>query len=449
MKNATATLAENIVDFSLVLIADEAIAEAKRSFLNWLGVAIGASRHSSVDMVLELAGEIGGPPQATILGRNIKTDIQFATLINGMSSHIFDFDDTLLNTVLHPSAPVWPAILATAEKYNFTTREILEAFVIGCEVEQRIALAICPSHYERGWHVTGTVGAFGAAAAVGKLLRLNNLQMANALGLAAAQPTGLREMFGTMTKPFHPGKAAANGLLSALLAQRGFTSSLASLEARRGFAQVLSDKQDYDILLEPWGSRWHILENSYKPFACGIVTHPGIEAGINLKNKHNISPPEIEEIVIEVHPLVLELTGKESPKNQLEAKFSIYHCVAAGIIFGKAGEDQFANEIVRRDDVINLRSKIKAQINTSLAEDQALLHAELKNGQTLKIYIEHAIGSKDNPMTNLQLEEKFTELTAPILQGKERELLNKVREMDKNLPIEEITKLCYSNPLLP
>jgi len=444
MKNITLALAENITDFPLDHIPEEAIVESKRSFLNWLGVAIGASRHSSVNMLLELADELGGPPQATILGRNIKTDMQFAALINGMSSHIFDFDDTLLNTVLHPSAPVWPAILAVAEKYNLTTNEVLTAFVIGCEVEQRIALAICPSHYERGWHVTGTVGAFGAAAAIGKLLKLNHLQMANALGIAATQPTGLREMFGTMTKPFHPGKAAANGLLSALLAQKGFTSSLSSLEAKRGFGQVLSDDPAFDIIIEPWGSKWQILENSYKPFACGIVTHPGIEAGINLKNIHNINPTDIDEIIMEVHPLVLELTGKESPQNQLQAKFSIFHCVAAGIIFGKAGEAQFADEIVLREDVVNLRKKITAKINNSLMEDQALLHARLNNGNTIRIIIEHAVGSKDRPMTNGELEEKFVELTSDILKGRETELISKIWEMEKSLPIQEITNLSHS-----
>ena len=444
MKRITLSLAENIVDFPLNLIPEEAILESKRSFLNWLGVAIGASHHPSVDMVLELANEIGGPPQVTILGRNIKTDMQFASLINGMSSHIFDFDDTILNTVLHPSAPVWPAVLAVAEHNNLTTKEALEAFVIGCEVEQRIALAICPSHYERGWHVTGTVGAFGAAAAVGKLLKLDHLQMTNALGLAAAQPTGLREMFGTMTKPFHPGKAAANGLLSALLAQKGFTSSLAPLEAKRGFGQVLSENPNFDVIIEPWGNKWQILENSYKPFACGIVTHPGIEAGINLKDIHNINPADIDEIVVEVHPLVLELTGKETPQNQLEAKFSIFHCVAAGIIFGKASEAQFADNIVLREDVVNLRKKIKVIINNSLMEDQVLLHAKFNKGNTINITIEHAIGSKDKPMTNTELEEKFIELTSGILKGKERELISKIWKMGKSLPITEITELSNS-----
>ncbi|MFZ7104697.1 MAG: MmgE/PrpD family protein [Peptococcaceae bacterium] len=444
MKDLTLSLTENIINFPLNFIPEEAILESKRSFLNWLGAAIGATKHPSVEMLLELAAEIGGPPQATILGRNIKTDMQFASLINGMSSHIFDFDDTFLNTVLHPSAPVWPAILAVAENKNLPTKDVLAAFVIGCEVEQRIALAICPAHYERGWHVTGTTGTFGAAAAAGRLLELDHLQMTNALGLAAAQPTGLREMFGTMTKPFHPGKAAANGLLSALLAQKGFTSSLAPLEAKRGYGQVLSENPNFAVIDEPWGNKWHIMNNSYKPFACGIVTHPGIEAGINLKNFHNINPADIAEILIEVHPLVLELTGKETPKNQLEAKFSIYHCVAAGIIFGKAGEAQFADNIVLREDVLTLRKKITAEINNALKEDQTILHVKLKNGRTIEITVEHVIGSKDKPMTNSDLEEKFIELTSGILRGNEKNLIAKIWQMEKNLSIQEITRLSHS-----
>jgi len=444
--NFTEILAKNITKFPLSSVPAEAINEAKRSFLNWLGVTIGAINHSSVNMVLEIAEEIGGPPQATILGRKIKTDILFASLINGMSSHIFDYDDTLLNTVLHPSAPVWPAILALGEYKNYSTKDLLAAFVLGCEVEQRIALAIYPSHYDRGWHITGTVGAFGSASAVGKLLNLNEKQMINALGLAATQPTGLREMFGTMTKPFHPGKAASNGLLSALLAQKGFTSSTASLEAKRGYCQVTSENPKLEIISEPWGDNWKILENSYKPFACGIVTHPGIDAGIKLNTLHKIKPEQIESISLEVHPLVLELTGKTEPRNQLEAKFSIYHCVAVAIIFGNASERQFADEIVTREDVINLRQKIKAKSNNSLKEDQVILSALLTNGEEIRICIEHAIGSKYNPMTNEQLELKFKEITSSILKPDlQTEIIKKIWHMDEDYNVRELIELINKN----
>jgi len=442
--NITQNLANKIVDTTYnKKVPEQVLLEAKRSFLNWLGVAIGASRHESVNMMLELADELGGHNQASILGRNCKVNLQFAAMINGMASHIFDFDDTLINTVLHPSAPVWPAILAIAEFKNLSTEEMLFSFVVGCEVEQSIALCLYPSHYDKGWHITGTAGTFGAAAAVGKLIGLDESQMNYALGLAASQPTGLREMFGTMNKPYHPGKAAANGLISALLAQKGFTSSPNSLEAKRGFCQVVSEQPKWQYLTGPWGEHWAISDNSYKPFACGIVTHPGIEAGTRLKNKHQVLPSQISGITLEVHPLVRELTGKLEPKDNLEAKFSIYHCTTVGIIFGKAGEDEFTNEIVNDPKVLALRQKINAIVNTDLKEDQAILTAYLIDGTTITEVIEHVVGSKDRPMTNKELENKFRQVTAEILStNTQNKLIDTVWQMDKPLSVREILALC-------
>ena len=236
-------------------INENAIYEAKRSLLNWLGVAIGAAKHESMDKILSVAKLTGSSPQATVLGRNEKVDILFAALLNGMSSHIYDFDDTLLETVLHPSAPVFPAILAYAETEKKSGKDVLEAFIIGCEVEARLALSVYPSHYWRGWHITGSVGGIGAAAAISKLLDLDVEKTIYALGIAATDPTGLREMFGTMTKPYHPGKAAMNGLLAAMIGGQGFTSSLNPLEADRGFIQVLSEENKAELITENWGER--------------------------------------------------------------------------------------------------------------------------------------------------------------------------------------------------
>src|SRR5206468_2595290 len=217
-----------------------------------------------------------GPPQATVLGRGERVDIMHAAMLNGIASHTFDFDDTHLETVIHPAGPVASAILALAEYTEVTGRAFLHAFVLGVEVECRIGKAVYPSHYDIGWHITGTAGVFGAAAAAGKLLGLSEQQLVWALGIAATQSSGLREMFGSMCKPFHVGVAARNGLAAALLAAKNFTSADNGIEGRRGFANVLSAKRDCHAITEGLGETWELLRNTYKPFACGIVIHPAI-----------------------------------------------------------------------------------------------------------------------------------------------------------------------------
>ncbi len=411
----TETLVKNVMETRYEDLPAETIAEAKRSLLNWAGVAIGAAYHPSMEKVLAVSKTLGTSRQASVLGRPEKVDLLFASLLNGMSSHIFDFDDTLLETVLHPSAPVYPAILAYAEHYGKTGKEVLEAFVIGCEVEARIAKCLYPSHYWRGWHITGTAGTLGAAAAVAKLQGLDKERFSYALGIAATEPTGLREMFGTMTKPYHPGKAAMNGLMAALLAEQGFTSSVNSLEAERGYGHVLSDEPKFREINDGWGETWEIVKNSYKPFASGIVTHPSIDGVIQIKEEHSLTTDQIEKIELQVHPLVKELTGKENPQTGLEGKFSVFHCAAVGFLDGKAGVKQFTDERVLDSDVVSLRDKVKIKVDDQIEEDQVKLIVTLTSGDTLRKFIEHALGSMDVPLSDKQLEDKFFDVTADVI----------------------------------
>src|SRR5512146_675913 len=236
----TGKLASYVVSSRYIDIPKNIRHEAARSFLNWVGCAVGGSRHETVERALAALAAFSGPPEATVLGRGERLDIMHAALMNGITSHTFDFDDTHLKTVIHPSGPVASAILALAEHRPVTGGEFLHAFILGVEVECRIGNAVYPAHYDAGWHITGTAGVFGAAAAAGKLIGLNEQQMVWALGIAATKSSGLRAMFGSMCKPYHPGNAARNGLLAALLAAKDFTSSDRSIEAPRGFAHVLS-----------------------------------------------------------------------------------------------------------------------------------------------------------------------------------------------------------------
>src|SRR5215210_1355662 len=292
----TRTLARFVVAHEASDLPQAVRHEAARSFLNWVGCAVGASRHETVECALAALKEFSGPAQATVLGRTERLDIMQAALMNGITSHTFDFDDTHLKTVIHPSGPVASAILALAERSPVSGHAFLHAFVLGVEVECRIGNSVYPEHYDVGWHITGTAGVFGAAAAAGKLLGLDEQQMIWALGIAATQSSGLREMFGTMCKPFHPGNAARNGLLAALLAQQNFTSSNAGLEAKRGFGHVLSTKFDPEKITDRLGETWEISLNTYKPFACGIVIHPIIDACIELRNEHRLQADGIESI---------------------------------------------------------------------------------------------------------------------------------------------------------
>ncbi|MBT2679238.1 MmgE/PrpD family protein [Bacillus sp. ISL-35] len=440
---ATEQLAVKIKSTSYEQISKNAVYEAKRSLLNWLGVAIGAANHESMDKVLNVSKLMESSPQATILGRKEKTDMLFAALLNGMSSHIYDFDDTLLETVLHPSSPVFPAVLAFSEHQKKTGKDVLEAFIIGCEVQARLALAVYPSHYWRGWHITGSVGGIGAASALSKLLDLDEERTSFAIGIAATDPTGLREMFGTMTKPYHPGKAAMNGMLAALIAGEGFTSSKKALEAERGFIQVLSEENKLEILTDNWGEKWEIEKNSYKPFASGIVTHPAIDAIITIQKTHSLKADDVEEIHISGHPLVKELTGKTDFTTGLEGKFSVFHCVAAGFFNLKAGVNEFTDEFVNKPEVKDLRSKINLTVDDRIKEDQVHLTVKLKDGRELSHFVEHAIGSMDLPMTDKQLIEKFKDVTGEIISEETQDLLiDMVYRFDELEDLDTFFQLC-------
>lgn len=388
--------------------------EAHRTLLNWLGCAIGAAHHEAAQSALRAVQFLEPAAQATVLGRTERVDVANAALINGITSHTFDFDDTHLKTIIHPAGPVCSAVLALAEKTGATGRQVIDAIVIGIDVSCRIGNMIYPDHYDRGWHITGTTGTLGAAAACARLLGLDAEHATMALGIAASQPVGLRDQFGTMTKPFHPGGAAKAGLMSALLAQNGFTASPRAIEAPRGFAQVISTKFDWTEVMEQLGTRFEISFNSYKPFACGIVIHPSIDACVQLQQR-GIQPEQVERIELQVHPLVLELTGKKEPADGLAAKFSVYHGCAAGLIFGKAGEAQYDDAIVQRPDVIDLRRKVQATVNPDMDEAAASVAAVLKNGERVQVEVEHAIGSLQRPMSNSDLERKFHDLAAPVI----------------------------------
>jgi 2-methylcitrate dehydratase PrpD len=419
----TRTLARFVVNHRYADVPQKVRHEGARSFLNWVGCAVGASRHETVERALAALDGFSGPREATVLGRGDRLDIMLAALMNGMTSHTFDFDDTHLKTIIHPSGPVASAILALAERKPVKGDVFLHAFILGVETECRIGNSVYPSHYDVGWHITATAGVFGAAAAAGRLLGLSEQQMVWALGIAATQSSGLREMFGTMVKPMHPGNAARNGLLAALLASKDFTSSEQGIEGRRGFANVLATARNYEEITRGLGTTWEAALNTYKPFACGIVEHPAIDGCIQLRNEHKLKAGDIESIALKVHPLVLELTGKKTPQTGLEGKFSVYHSCAVAVIHGAAGEAQYSDEAVRDPTVIALRDRVSAVAEMVVHEDAVHVTIRLKNGKTLEKHVEHAVGSLDRPMSDADLEAKFRGLADGILSKAEADRL--------------------------
>ena len=412
---ATKILAHFIVNGKLADVPSPVRREATRTLLNWVGCTIGGSHDEAVTNGLAALTPFFGPAQASLLGRKERPDLFHAALFNGIASHVLDFDDTHLRTIIHPAGPVCSAVLALAEFQPVSGADFLAAMVYGIETECRIGNSVYPAHYDTGWHITGTTGVFGAAAAAGRLLHLNEQQMRWALGLAAVQPVGLREMFGSMTKSFHPGRAAQNGLTAALLASKGFTSSEQGLEAKSGWANVLSTQRNYAEITERLGQTWELSLNTYKPFACGIVIHPTIDACIQLRNQNNLKASDIDTVELRVHPLVIELTGKKTPQVGLEGKFSVYHAAAVALIEGACGVQQFSDRAIKDPVIIALRDRVSTRIDPAIKEDQVRVVITLKDGRKLEKYIDQAIGSVKNPMSDKDLETKFTGLADGIL----------------------------------
>jgi 2-methylcitrate dehydratase PrpD len=411
---AARTLARYAVTTAYADIPAAARHEAARSLLNWIGCAVGGSQHAAVDKALAALLPFAAGGQCTILGRRERTDALHASLINGLSAHVLDFDDTHLRTLLHPSVPVASALLALGEHQPISGRDFLLAFIVGVEIECRIANAIWFAHNSH-WYITGTAGVFGAAAASARVLRLNENQTTHALGIAGAQSAGTREMAGTMTKAFIHGRAAQNGLLAALLAHQGFTSAESSLDGPHGFAHVLAPERDLAVLTAGLGTTYEILANSYKPFACGVVAHPVIDACIQLRHENKLNVADIERVALRVSPRALELTGIKEPPNGLKSKWSIYHSAAVALADGAAGEHQYSDERVNAPEVRALRAKISATADAQLTEIAAHVTVKLKNGSALEKRIDRVVGSAENPMSDRDLEMKVRGLARGVL----------------------------------
>lgn len=411
---ATQELASFAVEAQDLEHADGVWHAGRRTFVNAFGVGVGGAQRSAVERALLALRQLGTAPSSSVLGRGERLSPTWAAFVNALAIHVDDYDDTHLATVVHPGAPVVSTAIAAGEVVGASGRELLEAVIVGVEVAIRVGLGLGTAHFDRGWHLTGTAGHFGAAAAAGRLFGLNAEQMSCALGIAATQAAGLQAALGTMTKPLHPGKAAANAVEAALLARRGFTGPITGIEGRRGFAQAASPRPDYSAMLSGLGTMWHTEANTFKPYACGIVSHPAIDAAIALH--HDIDhQASVTAATARVNPIVLDVMGIRDPKTGFEAKFSVYHCVAVGLIHGSAGPDQFTTECARGPAVRTLCAKLDVVLDDGFARDKAALEVQFEDGHTHSHQVAHARGSEARPLNDEELARKATDAACSVL----------------------------------
>ncbi|KAI2467911.1 2-methylcitrate dehydratase PrpD [Annulohypoxylon bovei var. microspora] len=441
---ATLALASWATNLTYANLPVPVIDAAVKSIYNWAGCAIGGFAQDAPQIALNttVAAGFGGPATSSILGLNGSVsdeaygeafaDAQYAAFINGIASHVDDYDDTHLATVIHPTGVVASALLAITEARSQSDRDggptavsgsdFLTAFVAGIEAELHLGRSVFPEHYDVGWHITSTTGSIGAAVAVSKLLGLDTEHTQQAIGIASTQVIGMQAFFGSMTKSFHIGRATQSGLLAALLAQNGYTSSLTALEDQYGWLHVVSTRENASAEFAQLGQTWEIEANTFKPFPCGIVMHPTIDGAIQLHNESAtqgkaLTADAVRSVDLRVNPEVLVLTGQTDPQTGLAGKFSIYHAAAVGLLYGAATPAQFTDAVVLDPAVVGMRQLVNVTTDAAVAEDAAYVNVTFADGTTLGKYVEHAIGSLANPLTVDDLKTKFMDQVTKQIGG--------------------------------
>jgi 2-methylcitrate dehydratase PrpD len=412
----SAALADYAARLQFTDLPDEVTHEAKRALVDHVGVAVAAAGHPAVDALLRTSNRLVGPGEYTVIGRSETASMPYAALTNGFAAHLLDYDDTFNpgDTTVHGSAPVWPVIFALAESRPVTGAEALTAFVAGFETECRLGRAAGDAHYEIGWHVTGTVGHVGAAAAAGRVLRLSPAVLNQALGSAGTQAAGLKAVYGTDGKPLHAGKAAMDGLLSAVMAEEGITSSTAIMEGERGFLAVMSTDSAPGKLVERLGEQWHLLANGYKAYPSGSLTHPAIDAVLALRGEYGFAASDVKRVIAKVNSKAATVTGKVDPQTGLDAKFSLTHGVAVALR-SRPRLDHFTDAAAVDPEIAALRDVIDVRSDSTVGKRAASVTVELADGTVLTGVVEANKGTPDNPMSDADLAEKFTDNVASRL----------------------------------
>jgi 2-methylcitrate dehydratase PrpD len=388
--------------------------EAVRAFVNWMGCVLGGSLEPAPRLASEVVEETGGRPQASLIGLSRRADVSSAAFINCISSSVLGYDDAHLATVTHPTGPVAAALFAQSEAKPVSGPDFLAALAVGMELECRLALALMiePAEFNVGFYINGLVGPIGAAVAVGRVLGLDTGQMGAAIGIAASQGGGFRAVQGSMTSHFRPGHAARCGVWAAQLAAKGFTCTEASIEAPFGFASVFSTNAQFSEVTEDLGERFVLLSNAYKPYPCGIVIHPTIDACLEAREALGSDAwvsgeTRLIEVGLQVHPLALSLTGKRTPAHPLHAQISLFHCAAAALLRGQVGIREMNQACIDDPEVAALRAVITAEASANLGKDEARVEIATSDGTRASAHVRVPRGSRDRPLTDAELDAKF------------------------------------------
>jgi len=411
-------------------VPEEVLRLAKGFVLDGLGVILAGTTERGSKILHAYVRQMGGKQECTILGTGFKAPAPKAALSNGVSGHAMDYDDTQLSTskeavyglLTHPTIPVLSSALATAEQLKSTGKDFLLAYILGVEAECRIADAVNPRHYQSGFHTTATIGGLGATVAVGKLLRLKEDALERALALAASMASGLRENFGTMTKPLHAGRSAENGVTAAQLAKRGFTSAKGILEAKRGLFNAMAGGFDETKIAGRLGHPYFMQEPgiSIKPYPSGSLSHPAQDLILDLVNDHGINASDIEAIDVGTNSNVPNALIYPMPTTALEGKFSIPFCMAIGVLERKAGIAQFRDRKVREPKVVEMMKRVTLYVDDELEglgydQVRSRIRIKLKDGQTVEGRADVAKGHPLKPMSWEELGEKFRDCGRLVL----------------------------------
>jgi 2-methylcitrate dehydratase PrpD len=418
--------------------------EAKRSLLNCFATAFSGCRDEAVEISLASLGEFGAAGTAGLIGRAERVDPMTAAFLNAASANVYDFDDTHLRTVIHPAAPVAPALLALSERRPVTGETLIQALALGIETECRIGNAVSPGHYARGWHITATCGVFGAAMAVGKALGLDARRLVWALGNASAQASGLVETLGFMAKSVGVGGAARAGLLAAVLAERGHDGPERPLEGLRGFFNVTSENPNFEEITEALGTRWEALGNIHKPYPCGIVLNAVIDGCLALREKGTSPPETIASITLHGHPLLRQRADRPGVSTGREAQVSAQHAVAITVLRGRPGLAAFTDAAVNDPVVLDFRKRVRLVDDPDGAVPGVRIVVEHLDGSVAEIVVEHARGTDRRPLSDRELEEKFRDLVgekAPDCRDAEK-LIGAIWDLESLDDVKKLLDFC-------
>ena len=436
----TQNLARFVVDTKWQDIPEHVRHEAKRALLNFFAVAIAGSQSGSVEMALASLAEFSGGKQATIVGRRERIDALGAAFLNAAGANVFDYCDTHVATVVHPTAPLAPALLALAELRKVTGPELLLAFILGFEIECRVGGAISPGHYPKGWHITSTCGVFGAASGAAKLLKLSDRQTVWALGNASTQSAGLCECLGWPAKSVSVGNAARNGLWSALLAEKGFEGPPEPIAGAQGFLAAMGEPPNWAALTEGLGQTWEVANNSIKPYPAGFVIHPLLDLALDWRRAHPTDT--VERIAVRGNPLLQQRTDRADIATGRESQVSLQHCVAAALVLGKAGLGQLTDACVDDPAVKAMRGRFEVASDPKISTIAAEMDLFTSDGKTHSLSTKAARGSSANPLSDTEIETKLREEAASWRSGHDiQPLIDAVWSLDKSPDVSTLAKM--------